>query len=212
MTFVLVRHGQSEWNLKNLFTGWKDPILTELGISEAKLVGDHLNGIKFIPDFLFTSALKRSQQTMDIILDQIEHNRYKDVFKSTPSGFNVITDPALNERDYGDLSGLNKDDARTKWGPEQVQIWRRSYDVAPPGGESLKDTANRVIPFFKKHILPKLKQGARILVVAHGNSLRALVKEIELLSEEEILKLEIETGEPIIYDFNENKFVLRSIK
>src|SRR5262249_53389469 len=161
---VLVRHGQSEWNLKNLFTGWKDPDLTEQGIAEAKDAGRKLKAQGLTFDVAFTSVLKRAQHTLDLILTEIGQ-----------TGLPTKKNLALNERDYGDLAGLNKDDARKKWGEEQVHIWRRSYDVAPPGGESLKDTAARVLPYYIQDILPRVLRGERVLVSAHGNSLRALV-------------------------------------
>jgi 2,3-bisphosphoglycerate-dependent phosphoglycerate mutase len=187
-TLILVRHGQSEWNLKNLFTGWKDPGLTAQGIEEARKVGRQLKAAGYTPDSYFTSALKRAQHTLDLILEELGVVNC------------VITrDQALNERDYGDLSGLNKDDARAKWGEEQVLIWRRSYDVPPPGGESLKDTAARTLPYYEKHILPLVEAGQTVLVAAHGNSLRSMVMAIEKLTPDEILKRELATGEPVIY-------------
>lgn len=184
---VLVRHGQSEWNLKNLFTGWRDVDLTEKGVTEAREAGRKLKaqGLKF--DVAYTSALKRAQRTLDLMLEEMG--------QTIP----VIKDQALNERDYGDLSGLNKDDARKKWGEEQVHIWRRSYDIAPPGGESLKDTLARTLPYYVTEILPRVLRGERVLVAAHGNSLRALVMVLEKLSPEQILQREIGTGVPIIY-------------
>lgn len=187
-TLVLVRHGQSEWNLKNLFTGWKDPDLTEKGVEEAKAGGRKLKekGIRF--DLAFTSDLTRAQKTCGLILDEMGQ-----------SGLETIRNLALNERDYGDLSGLNKDDARAKWGEEQVHVWRRSYDVPPPGGESLKDTGARVWPYFLHDILPEVMGGKTVLVAAHGNSLRALVMAMEGLTPEEILAKEIATGVPMIY-------------
>ena len=188
---VLVRHGQSDWNLKNLFTGWKDPDLTEQGIAEAKDAGRKLKaqGLKF--DIAFTSVLTRAQHTLDLILSEIGQ-----------SGLPTKKDLALNERDYGDLSGLNKDDARKKWGEEQVLVLRRSYDVPPPGGESLKDTLARALPYYVKEILPCVLRGERVLVAAHGNSLRALIMVLEKLSPEQILKRELATGVPIIYRLN----------
>ena len=170
---VLVRHGQSDWNLKNLFTGWRDIDLTEKGIAEAREAGRKLKaqGIKF--DVAFTSALKRAQRTLDLMLEEMAQ-----------TDIPVFKDQALNERDYGDLSGLNKDDARKKWGEEQVHIWRRSYDVAPPGGESLKDTLARTLPYYVTEILPRVLRGERVLVAAHGNSLRALVMVLETLDAE----------------------------
>ena len=175
-TLVLVRHGQSEWNLKNLFTGWKDPGLTELGVEEANAGGKALAdyGIKF--DIAFTSDLTRAQKTLKLILDEIGQ-----------PGLETIRDQALNERDYGELSGLNKDDARAKWGEEQVHIWRRSFDVPPPGGESLKDTVARALPYYVQEILPEVLRGKRVLVAAHGNSLRALIMVLEKLSPEGII-------------------------
>src|SRR6476659_4575166 len=185
---VLVRHGQSDWNLKNLFTGWRDVDLTEKGIIEAREAGRKLKaqGIKF--DVAFTSALKRAQRTLDLMLTELGQT-------SIP----IFRDRALNERDYSDLVGLNKDDARKKWGEEQVHIWRRSYDVAPPGGESLKDTLARALPYYVTDMLPRVLRGERVLVSAHGNSLRALVMVLEKLDKTSILKREIATGVPIIY-------------
>ncbi|MGV1761509.1 MULTISPECIES: 2,3-bisphosphoglycerate-dependent phosphoglycerate mutase [Rhizobium] len=187
-TLVLVRHGQSDWNLKNLFTGWKDPDLTALGIEEAKTGGKALAdyGIKY--DVAFTSDLTRAQHTLKIILDEIGQ-----------AGLETIKDQALNERDYGDLSGLNKDDARAKWGEEQVHIWRRSYDVPPPGGESLRDTGARVWPYYLTEILPRVLAGQNVLVAAHGNSLRSLVMVLDRLSKAQILELNLATGVPMVY-------------
>ncbi|MFT3999873.1 MAG: 2,3-bisphosphoglycerate-dependent phosphoglycerate mutase [Rhizobium sp.] len=187
-TLVLVRHGQSDWNLKNLFTGWKDPDLTALGIEEAKTGGKALAdyGLKY--DIAFTSALTRAQHTLKIILDEIGQ-----------PGLETIKDQALNERDYGDLSGLNKDDARAKWGEEQVHIWRRSYDVPPPGGESLRDTGARVWPYYLTEILPRVLAGQNVLVAAHGNSLRSLVMVLDRLSKAQILELNLATGVPMVY-------------
>lgn len=188
---VLVRHGQSDWNLKNLFTGWKDPDLTEKGIIEAKDAGRRLKDNGLVFDVAFTSDLLRAQHTLDLALNELGQN-----------GIPITRDQALNERDYGDLSGLNKDDARAKWGEEQVLIWRRSYDVPPPGGESLKDTLARTLPYFVQEILPCVLRGERTLVVAHGNSLRALIMVLEKLSPESILKRELATGVPVIYRLN----------
>ena len=195
-TLVLVRHGQSEWNLKNLFTGWRDVDLTELGREEAKAGAEKLKarGTKF--DIAFTSVLKRAQKTNDIILDALGQ-----------IGLKTIRDQALNERDYGDLSGLNKDDARAKWGEEQVHIWRRSYDVQPPGGESLKDTGARVWPYYLHVMQPHVLRGETVLVSAHGNSLRALIMALEGKSGEEIVKLELATGVPIVYTLNADSTV-----
>ena len=198
---ILVRHGQSEWNEQNLFTGWKDPGLTELGIKEAKNAGSLISdkGIQF--DEMFTSMLVRAQDTGAIILDSINQQNIP-----------ITKNQALNERNYGSLAGLNKDDARKKWGEEQVHIWRRSFDIPPPEGESLKDTAERVLPYFHKYIMPKVIQGLSILVAAHGNSLRALIMELDLISSENIVKLEIPTGAPIQYEFNQNGEVVNKTK
>src|SRR6202521_4683327 len=193
---VLVRHGQSEWNLKNLFTGWKDPDLTEKGIAEAKEAGRKLKAQGLSFDIAFTSVLKRAQHTLDLTLNELGQN-----------GIPVRNHLALNERDYGDLSGLNKDDARKKWGEEQVHIWRRSYDVPPPGGESLKDTVARALPYFVQEILPRVLRGERVLVSAHGNSLRALIMVLERLTPAQILKRELGTGVPIIYRLNADSTV-----
>ena len=188
---VLVRHGQSEWNLKNLFTGWRDVDLTEKGVAEAREAGRKLKaqGIKF--DVAFTSSLKRAQRTLDLMLEELSQT-------SIP----VFTDEALNERDYGDLVGLNKDDARKKWGEQQVHIWRRSYDVAPPRGESLRDTLARTLPYYVTEILPRVLRGERVLVSAHGNSLRALVMVLDKHTPESITKLNLETGVPMVYRLN----------
>jgi 2,3-bisphosphoglycerate-dependent phosphoglycerate mutase len=193
---VLVRHGQSDWNLKNLFTGWRDVDLTDKGVAEAREAGRKLKaqGIKF--DVAFTSALKRAQRTLDLMLDELGQTTIP-----------VIKDQALNERDYGDLVGLNKDDARKKWGEEQVHIWRRSYDIAPPGGESLRDTAARVLPYYVTEILPRVLRGERVLVAAHGNSLRALVMVLDKHTPETITKLNLETGVPMIYRLNADSTV-----
>ncbi len=187
-TLILVRHGESEWNKLNLFTGWRDPDLTEKGIEEAMLCGERLNAHGLIPDYCFTSGLTRAQHTLDLLLKEMG------IVDIT-----ITRNRALNERDYGDLSGLNKDDARKKWGEEQVLIWRRSYDVPPPGGESLKDTAARTLPYYRADIEPMVTSGKTVLVSAHGKSLRALVMAIEGLTPEQILKREIATGEPTIY-------------
>ena len=193
---VLVRHGQSDWNLKNLFTGWRDVDLSPKGVEEAQDAGRKLKaqGLQF--DVAYTSALIRAQRTLDLMLAELGQ-----------TGIPVTKDQALNERDYGDLSGLNKDDARKKWGEEQVHIWRRSYDVAPPGGESLRDTAARVLPYYVQEILPAVLRGQRVLVSAHGNSLRALVMVLDRLSPEGIVKREIATGVPMIYRLNADSTV-----
>ena len=193
---TLVRHGQSDWNEKNLFTGWENPGLTEQGLVEAKETGKILKNSGFEYSYLYTSILDRAINTANIILRELKVGEIK-----------TIRSSALNERDYGDLTGLNKDEARKKWGDEQVHIWRRSYDIPPPSGESLKNTAERVLPYFKKEILPLLKDKNSILISAHGNSLRALVMFIENLSSDEILKREISTGQPITYKFENNNFI-----
>ena len=191
---VLVRHGQSEWNEKNLFTGWKDPKLTQKGVDEARKAGDELRQAGYSFDKMFTSDLFRAQETGRIILEQM----------GTPYVI-TIKDQCLNERNYGDLAGLNKDEARKKWGNDQVHEWRRSFDIQPPGGESLKDTAERVLPYFKENVIPELEKGSNILIAAHGNSLRALVMDLEKIHSEEIVKLEIATGIPLIYKFDEKR-------
>ena len=193
---ILVRHGQSEWNAKNLFTGWKDPGLTDQGVSEAKNAGKLIleQNIEF--DVMYTSMLSRAQKTGDIILRILNH-------KEIP----IIKNEALNERHYGSLAGLNKDDARKKWGEEQVHIWRRSFDIPPPDGESLKDTADRVLPYFEAEIMPKVISGSSILIAAHGNSLRALIMKLDSISPEDIVKLEIPTGAPIQYEFTPDGIV-----
>lgn len=188
---VLVRHGQSEWNKLNLFTGWRDPDLTETGVEEARRAGKLIKKERIVFDIAFTSGLKRAQHTLEMILGELGQQDLE-----------TIKDQAINERHYGDLCGLNKDDARKKWGEEQVHIWRRSYDVPPPGGESLKDTAARVLPYYESTILPQVLAGKNVLISAHGNSLRALIMQLDKLSTEEILKLNLPTGEPYVYRLN----------
>jgi 2,3-bisphosphoglycerate-dependent phosphoglycerate mutase len=188
---VLVRHGQSEWNLKNLFTGWKDPGLTDLGVEEARTAGRRLKARGLDFDVAFTSALTRAQETLRLMLTEIGR-----------PDLPTARDQALNERDYGDLSGLNKDDARKRWGAEQVHLWRRSYDVQPPGGESLKDTVARALPYYVQEILPRVMRGERALVAAHGNSLRALVMVLDRLTPETIPSMELATGLPLVYRLN----------
>jgi 2,3-bisphosphoglycerate-dependent phosphoglycerate mutase len=185
---VLVRHGQSDWNLKNLFTGWKDPDLSPKGVEEATAAGKRLKARGLSFDLAFTSALIRAQNTLKLVLGELGQ-----------PGLPTTADQALNERDYGDLSGLNKDDARKRWGEEQVLIWRRSYDVAPPAGESLKDTVARVLPYYCQHILPPVLNGQRVLVAAHGNSLRALVMVLDRLTPKTIPSMELDTGVPLVY-------------
>ncbi|MBI1981642.1 MAG: 2,3-bisphosphoglycerate-dependent phosphoglycerate mutase [Methylocystis sp.] len=195
-TLVLVRHGQSEWNAKNLFTGWKNPDLTPLGVEEARRAGRELKKLDILFSVGFTSALVRAQHTIDLIFEELGQ-------PNVPT----VKDRALNERHYGDLSGLNKDEARDKWGEEQVRLWRRSYDVPPPGGESLKDTVARVVPFYVQRILPPVMRGERVLVAAHGNSLRALCMVLEQMTPESVTTLELATGVPIIYLLNADSTV-----
>ncbi|QEE09599.1 2,3-bisphosphoglycerate-dependent phosphoglycerate mutase [Bartonella kosoyi] len=193
---VLIRHGQSEWNLKNLFTGWKDPDLTEKGHAEAIAAGKKLkeSGLKF--DIAYTSALQRAQKTAQHILEQMGQ-----------SNLEMIQTSALNERNYGDLSGLNKDEVRLQWGQEQVQMWRRSYTIAPPNGESLRDTGARIWPYYLYHIQPHILRSQTVLIAAHGNSLRALIMALEGLSSEEIISQELATGIPILYTFNSDSTI-----
>jgi len=190
-TLVLVRHGQSQWNLENRFTGWIDVPLTEAGRAEAKRAGELIGaqGIRF--DIAYTSVLIRATETLEIALSVLRQ-----------TGIPTVKDQALNERHYGELQGLNKDETRKKFGDEQVKLWRRSYDVAPPGGESLKDTAARTIPFFESRILSDLKAGKNVIVSAHGNSLRSIVMHLDHLTKEQVLALEIPTGVPIRYEIN----------
>lgn len=185
---VLVRHGESEWNRLNMFTGWQDVDLTEEGVAEAHRAGAMLKAEGAHVDLAFTSLLKRAQNTLKIILSELDQDKLPIVF-----------DAALNERHYGDLVGLNKDEARQRWGEEQVHLWQRSYDIAPPGGESLKDTAARVLPFYTKRIVPELQAGKNVILVAHGNSLRSLVMQLDRLSPEQVKELTIGTGMPLIY-------------
>jgi 2,3-bisphosphoglycerate-dependent phosphoglycerate mutase len=185
---VLVRHGESEWNKLNLFTGWRDPDLSEKGVAEARRAGQLLRAEGLHFDIAFTSVLLRAQHTLSLILGELGQD-----------GLETIRDQALNERDYGDLSGLNKDDARKKWGEDQVLIWRRSFDVPPPGGESLKDTAARTLPYYDRVIWPQVKAGRNVIVAAHGNSLRSMIMQLDQLTPEQILKVELATGVPIIY-------------
>lgn len=194
---VIVRHGQSEWNAQNRFTGWVDVDLAPKGIAEAKEAGEKLKGYNF--DKGFTSALIRAQKTLSNILEV-----------TGQTDLEVVKDQALNERMYGDLQGQNKDEAREKFGEEQVHIWRRSFDTPPPGGESLKGTADRVLPYFKEVIEPELKAGKTIIIAAHGNSLRALIMHLEQLSPEEILKTEVPTGKPKLYEFDADLNVIKA--
>lgn len=187
---VLLRHGESQWNLENRFTGWVDVPLSPRGIQEATNAGEKLRGFTF--DRAFTSVLERANETLRLVLDAIGQ-----------SNIYVEKDKALNERMYGELQGLNKAETAKKYGEAQVKIWRRSYDVRPPGGESLKDTAERVLPYYERTIKPFLLKGETILVAAHGNSLRALIMELEQLSREQVLELNIPTGAPLLYELDE---------
>ncbi len=198
---VLVRHGQSEWNLKNLFTGWRDVGLSDQGVDEAREAGRRLKakGLEF--GVCFTSALTRAQRSLDLMLEELGK-----------TGLPVTRDQALNERDYGDLSGLNKDDARKKWGEEQVHVWRRSYATAPPGGESLRDTGARVWPYYLHTIQPHVMRGEGVLISAHGNSLRALIMALDGLTPDEIVKLELPTGLPILYRLNADTSVAEKLE
>ena len=196
---ILIRHGQSVYNQQNKFTGWVDSELSPIGEEEARKAGDKLRGFGF--DIAYTSVLKRAIDTLSIILDVINQ-------KDIP----IKRDKALNERNYGKLVGMNKDSARKEFGVEQVHIWRRSYDIAPPGGESLKDTALRVIPYFEKNIMLDIKNGKNVIVSAHGNSLRAIVMKLDNLTNEEVVKLEIPTGMPILYEFDKDfKIIVKKI-
>jgi len=186
---TIVRHGQSEWNLQNRFTGWEDVALTDKGRDEAKAAGETLKNYRY--DEAYTSSLKRAQNTLQMILEV-----------SGQENIPTTRNEALNERNYGDLQGLDKAETAKKFGDEQVHTWRRSFDIAPPNGESLKDTAARVLPYYEAEIEPKLKTGKNIIIAAHGNSLRALIMHIEKLSPEQILKREIGTGRPIVYTFD----------
>jgi len=193
---IILRHGESEWNKLNLFTGWEDVSLTDQGKIEAKLAAFAIQNLKVDVNHAYTSALKRAKDTLEIVLYILK--------KDIP----IISDQALNERNYGSLTGMNKDEARNKWGDEQVKLWRRSYDVAPENGESLKNTCERTIPYFKKNILPKLYDGENVIITAHGNSLRSIIMYVEELSEEEIISVEITTGIPIVYEY-ENKNIIK---
>lgn len=195
---IILRHGESEWNKLNLFTGWEDVNLTDQGKIEAKLAAFAIQNLKVDVNHAYTSALKRASKTLEIVLNVLK--------KDIP----IISDPALNERNYGSLTGMNKDEARNKWGDEQVKLWRRSYDIAPENGESLKDTCNRTIPYFKKNILPKLHDGENIIITAHGNSLRSIIMHVEDLNEEAIVSVEITTGIPIVYEYENKKIIKKT--
>lgn len=194
-TLILIRHGQSQWNLENRFTGWIDVPLTDAGREEARRGAELIR--RYAIDRAFTSALSRAQETLQIVLDAVGQ-------PDVP----VERDQALNERHYGALQGLNKAETAKQYGDEQVHLWRRSYDVAPPQGESLKDTAARAIPYFTAKILPLVKAGKTVLVVAHGNSLRAIVMDLDTLTKEQVLGLNLETGAPIIYEIDRDGAIL----
>ena len=196
---IILRHGESEWNKLNLFTGWEDVSLTDQGKIEAKLAAFAIQNLKVDINHAYTSALKRASNTLEIVLYILK--------KDIP----IISDKALNERNYGSLTGMNKDDARNKWGDEQVKLWRRSYDIAPENGESLKDTCNRTIPYFKKNILPKLHAGKNVIITAHGNSLRSIIMRVEELNEDEIVNVEITTGIPIVYEYENKKITKKTV-
>ena len=195
---IILRHGESEWNKLNLFTGWEDVNLTDQGKVEAKLAAFAIQNLRVDVNHAYTSALKRASKTLEIVLYVLK--------KDIP----IISDQALNERHYGSLTGMNKDEARNKWGDEQVKLWRRSYDIAPENGESLKDTCNRTIPYFKKNILPKLHDGENVIITAHGNSLRSIIMHVEDLSEEAIVNVEITTGIPIVYEYENKKIIKKT--
>ena len=187
---VLIRHGESQWNLENRFTGWVDVPLSPKGEQEAREAGEKVRAFRF--DHAFTSVLTRAIRTLEIVLDVIGQ-----------PGLPVEQDQALNERMYGELQGLNKTETVEKYGEAQVKVWRRSYDVRPPGGESLQDTAERVLPYYRERVWPRLAKGETLLVVAHGNSLRALVMHLDRLSREDVLELNIPTGAPLLYELDD---------
>ena len=195
---IILRHGESEWNKLNLFTGWEDVSLTDQGKIEAKKAAFAIQNLKVDINHAYTSALKRAGKTLEIVLNVLK----KDI--------SIISDQALNERNYGSLTGMNKDEARNKWGDEQVKLWRRSYDVAPENGESLKDTCNRTIPYFKENILPKLHDDENVIITAHGNSLRSIIMYVEELSEDAIVNVEITTGIPIVYEYENKKIIKKT--
>lgn len=188
---ILVRHGQSVWNLENKFTGWVDVDLTEQGIQEAMRAGQKLKEQSIVFDKAYTSVLQRANKTLDLILQELGQTE-----------LSITKDEALNERHYGDLQGKNKAETAKEFGDEQVRIWRRSYDVPPPNGESLKDTAARTIPYFEDNIEADICKGNNIIVAAHGNSLRSIVMKLQNMTPEEILEFEIPTGTPLIYEYD----------
>jgi len=217
---VIIRHGESLWNLENRFTGWMDVQLSPKGKEEAKKAGEILKEYNF--DIVFVSHLTRAIDTMHIMLDAMGEKRTQTIYhmddqeimkrehssQESTNELKILQSKHLAERYYGNLQGLNKDECRKQYGEEQVHIWRRSYDVQPPGGESLKDTLHRVLPFYNKYIVPELEKGRKVLIVAHGNSLRAIIKHLENISDEEIPNYELATGVPIIYDLDEQLHVV----
>ena len=196
-TLVLVRHGESQWNLENRFTGWVDVPLSEKGVQEAMAAAERLKKENIHFDRAYTSNLQRAQHTLRLILEKLGQ-----------ADLSVEKDQALNERHYGDLQGLNKAETAKKFGEDQVKIWRRSYDVAPPGGESLKDTAARTLPYFNSRIIADLKKGLNVIVAAHGNSLRSIVMDLDKLSKEQVLELNLATGIPIVYQLGSDLHIL----
>lgn len=218
---ILIRHGQSAWNKKNLFTGWVDVPLTNQGIDEALKAGEELKKIDI--DTIFVSSLIRAQATAMLVMSRHESDKVPVMIapdetmrdKAKSSGVNLEKDCIpiyeawqLNERNYGELQGKNKAEVAEKYGVEQVKIWRRSYDIPPPKGESLKMTADRSVPYFTEHVLPHLKEGKNVLIAAHGNSLRSIAMHLENLSKEEVLNLELPTGKPRYYTFDNGSFLL----
>ncbi len=212
---VLIRHGQSQWNLENRFTGWVDVPLSKKGIDEAIAAGKKLKGMRF--DAGYVSHMLRAVQTLHYVLLELHDPRTPIIYHEEPRIHNwehhsgslatelpIYQSVELAERYYGDLQGLNKDETRKKYGEEQVHIWRRSYDVRPPGGESLKDTCERTIPYYQAYIEPEIRKGKTLLIVAHGNSLRSIMKYLEQIPDETIPSVEIPTGIPLLYNFEQN--------
>ncbi len=197
---ILLRHGQSQWNLENRFTGWEDVPLTEQGIAEAKVAGQLMKKNKVHIDVIFSSVLQRATKTAELAIKEMNLEQF------WSDGQLLMTkDQSLNERDYGDLVGLNKEETANKYGKEQVRIWRRSYDVSPPGGESLENVVTRVKPYFINFIEPKINEGQDVLIAAHGNSLRASMIQVGLYKAEEISKIEIPTGSPFVISYESGK-------
>jgi len=199
---ILLRHGQSQWNLENRFTGWEDVPLTEQGIAEAKVAGQLMKKNKVHIDVIFSSVLQRATKTAELAIKEMNLEQFW-----SDGQLRMTKDQSLNERDYGDLVGLNKEETANKYGKEQVRIWRRSYDVSPPGGESLENVVTRVKPYFINFIEPKINEGQDVLIAAHGNSLRASMIQVGLYKAEEISKIEIPTGSPFIITYESGKVV-----